>query len=319
LSVTGCKVSFPIFNLGGRLFYYLTNLEAVFLTSNSHLNLVHMSKLSRNKMFSGSSRVPAPSKRKAEKKNVSKPKSPHHSIIVRPIKMSRNNKLLTAIRLLNNNRLSPFDGGVVPKHLAEFDDEKSSAYSFDADSMSVAASMVDLGTVYRFRLVHVTGSITASAGGILSGYQNADPSGGAGSTWTSVEWSALISLFSEVRNVNFSWICTPYRNNLLLQSGQLLVSGVLSSIAAAPTTADQVWDNADAVPYAIGTDTSKFGLKHTVHNTLSELSWAIVTTPTPGSYAGCPGAIQWLGGGFTASVVVAQTAVEGIYEFRSRI
>jgi len=240
--------------------------------------------------------------------------------ISRPIRISKTSKISTAIRLLQNNRLGVDYGGVLAKHLSTQEGDGDQKYtSFDPEAMAVAASMVDLGTVYKFRLIHVIGGQSSSAGGVLSGYQNADPSGGAGSTWTAAEWASLITLFSEVRNVSFSIKINPYRNNLLLQSGALYVSGVLSSLAAAPTTADQCFDNADAKNYSIGTDSTRFGFSHTVKNTLSELSWAIVTTPNPGSYAGCPGAIQWFGNGFTASVAVIQYAVEGIYEFRSRI
>jgi len=209
----------------------------------------------------------------------------------------------------------------VTKLVSKFDDffdtdEKLADPSADTD-MSMAGSLVSLNTVYKFRLVHAPGGISSNGSGVMAGFHSADPSGGSGSTWTSVEWASLVALFSEVKLGRFSIHFSPYVQNTQLLKGRLLISGVLSSVAAAPATKDNVWDNADAKVYNLGVETSLHGYVHTIRG--SDLNWAVVTTPNPGSYAGVPGSIQWFGDGYTISLGFADTDLEGIYKFRSRI
>jgi hypothetical protein len=196
--------------------------------------------------------------------------------------------------------------------LKRFDD-------FDDNQTALAQSMVELNTVYEFRLV-TTATLSSNGSGILAGYQNADPSGGSGSTWTASEWSALVSLFSEVRMKSFSIrFSSPYPRDpdFNTNTGNFIVlSGVLSSVASAPTTAAQVWDNADARPFNLQ-HTQRDVILHTIKGT--DLNWAIVTTPNPGSYAGVPGSIQWYGSTYPASTTCGVIFIEGIYQFRSRI
>jgi len=163
----------------------------------------------------------------------------------------------------------------------------------------------------------------SNGSGVIAGYQNADPSGGSGSTWTAPEWSALTSLYSEVRIRSFEiWFTpvSPEDNKLSSASAGnvLYVSGVLSSIAAAPTSRSQVLDNADA---KLWTPLSSYGGRPFVHRIKprGKPQWATVTTPSPGSYAGCPGAIQWYGDGYPTSINLIAISMIGIYEFRSRI
>lgn len=164
--------------------------------------------------------------------------------------------------------------------------------------------------------------ISSNGSGLLAGYQNADPSGGTGSTWTSTEWTAITSLYSQVRMIEFSVYFTPVSpedTKVITSSGgnASYVSGVLSSVSAAPTTRSQVWDNADAKIFCPLSMTTGKAFKHTIRP--RSLNWAVVTTPNPGSYAGCPGAIQYYGDGFPGSTPIFAVSMEGIYEFRSRI
>jgi len=97
----------------------------------------------------------------------------------------------------------------------------------------------------------------------------------------------------------------------------LAISGVLSSVASAPTTWNQVVDNADSVVYPFINDHSGRVFRHSLKGT--DLNWAVVTTPNPGSYAGCPGSIQYYGNGLpTAEPLLLYTMI-GVYSFRSRI
>jgi len=196
------------------------------------------------------------------------------------------------------------------------DDEKLQDPSTDSD-MAMAGSLIGLNTVYKFRLVHVATVISSTGAGVISSYHNADPSGGVGSTWTSAEWAALITLFSEVKMDSFSVHFSGYKSNTQLLNNRIVISGVLSSVSAIPTTYDTVWDNADAVVYCLNTETSLHGYTHTIKGT--DLSWAIVTTPNPGSYAGVPGSIQFYGTAFTVTLPYLNTDLSGVYSFRSRI
>jgi len=192
-------------------------------------------------------------------------------------------------------------------------DEKLSDPSDDVD-MSMAGSLISMDTIYKFRLVHGNVDVKSTGGGVVSGYENADPSGGSGSTWTALEWSSLITLFSQVKMHKFTCHFTA---DIGLTQGQVIaVSGVLSSLAGNPSTFDNSWDNADSKLWA-PKEVSLHGFVHSISG--SDLNWAIVTTPNPGSYAGVPGAIQWYGSGFGATVTVGQVSMEGIYCFRSRI
>jgi len=181
--------------------------------------------------------------------------------------------------------------------------------------MALARTLVDLNTPYLFRLVS-SATLSTNGSGVVAGYQNADPSGGSGSTWTATEWSALTSLFSEVkmREFRLTFVFDTYA--ALVSYPAICISGVKSYINSAPTSIVQVWDNADAVIWN-SRDTSKNGITHGIKGT--DLNYAVVTTPNPGSYAGCPGAIQWYGSGAGTSQSIGLIMIEGIYEFRSRI
>jgi len=210
----------------------------------------------------------------------------------------KSHKIYTAINLLLNNTV----------------DSKEGQTAFDPEAQSLASSIVDMNTVYKFRLTN-SANLTTTGGGVLQGYENADPSGGSGSTWTATEWSALISLFSEVKMDMFQLWFSPVTG--LTQGAPLMISGVLSSVSANPTSVNQVLDNADAQAWCLGTTKEPFSYKHTIRG--SDLGWAIVTTPSPGSYAGCTGAIQYYGDGYSTTTTVAKLYIVGVYSFRSRI
>jgi hypothetical protein len=218
------------------------------------------------------------------------------------VPIGRGHKLQCAVSMLSNNMVRTEVKGQQP------------VISFDDEMMSMASSLVDINTIYRFRLTN-SANATTTGGGILTGYQNADPSGGSGSTWTATEWSSLTSLFSEVRCTKFSLHFGRIAG--LTQGNPIYISGVLSTVGANPTSTNQVWDNADAQIWNCASETSVHPIKHTIVQ--SDVAFAIVTTPNPGSYAGCPGAIQYYGDGFSTSTVVTKIAIEGFYEFRSRI
>jgi hypothetical protein len=225
------------------------------------------------------------------------------SRLPRVIPHTSGSKLHTAIAILANNTVTTFEGK-----------SGASSVAFDPEVQSLASSLVDMNTVYKFRLTN-SANLTSTGGGVLQGYENADPSGGSGSTWTATEWSALITLFSEVKMDIFQLWFSPVAG--LTQGAPLIISSVLSSVTANPTSVNQVLDNADAEAYQFCVDKSKHPYKHTLKGT--NLGWAVVTTPNPGSYAGCPGAIQYYGDGYSTGTTVAKLYIMGVYSFRSRI
>lgn len=164
--------------------------------------------------------------------------------------------------------------------------------------------------------------LSSNGSGVLAGYQNADPSGGSGSTWTANEWTSMTSMYSQVRLVEMTvWLIpVPPEDTKLAGdiSNYLIVSSVLSSVAAAPTTSASVFDNADAKIFTPFTRSSSRPIMFKLRPR-GPLNWAVVTTPNPGSYAGCPGAIQWYADQLPVSIVCFMLKTEGIYEFRSRI
>jgi len=192
-------------------------------------------------------------------------------------------------------------------------------------AMSLASDMVEMNTVYRFRLTYTSGSFMSTNGaGVIAGYDNADPSGGTGSTWTASEYSSLAALFSQIRVIGYQVWFTPVNpNSTVINSNSngvqgIFIASVLSSLAGAPSTAGQVLDNADCKEWCCFTTAQPHPYVHNVRYT-GNINWASINTPNPGSYAGCPGAIQWYGGGFQNAEAVFRISHVGIYEFRSRI
>lgn len=246
--------------------------------------------------------------RKVETQKVRIPK------MYRQVQGSPHTKLIQAIHILGNNRKHSALGGVLPAHLQGDDVKIDPKEYYDQGAMDLASSLISINTEYDFRLISAGVAASSSGAGLLNGFQGADPSGGG--TWTATEWASLITLFSEVKMKSFSITFNRTFDTTIQLGNVLMVSGALSTIAAAPTTYSQVFDNADAKMYQVQADTSKTGYTHTIRGT--DLSWAIVTTPNPGGYAGCPGSIQYIGT-FTASKAVLLLSMHGVYAFRSRI
>jgi hypothetical protein len=198
-------------------------------------------------------------------------------------------------------------------------DSLSTGESLEEQS-SLMAELVDPNTIYRFRLTSGITINTSSGGGVLSGYETADPSGGG--TWTASEWSNIITLFSEVRVVSFALHYTitgsTDTNTMIGNTPYLGMSGSLTTLVAAPTSFPVVVDNADGIninPYPRfdgGFTTFKVKYK-------TPVSWAATSAPNPGAFAGCPGSIGWYGADFPNTQAIASYWIEGIYEFRNRI
>jgi hypothetical protein len=233
------------------------------------------------------------------KKGPGKPRYVPHNFMLQ----GKHHKVHQAVKMILNNSTFMKDSKT-----------GSTLMVSDPEVQALAQSMVDMNTIYEFRLVSST-NISTSGGGVIASYENADPSGGTGSTWTATEWSAIVSLFSEVKLKLFQLWFTAVQG--LTQGNQLWISSALSSLSANPTSTTQVLDNADAKLYRFASCTESNPFIHTLKGT--DLNWAIVTTPNPGSYAGCPGGIQFYGDGYSAGATVGKLGIIGVYSFRSRI
>jgi len=174
----------------------------------------------------------------------------------------------------------------------------------------------------RFRLVDNSTSgivLNSTVGGVMAGAFNCDPSGSG--SWTASEWSALTTLYSEVKVIWFkvTFNIAPQSDSKIdgtAPGNSLYVSAVMSNIGATPTSSAQVYDNAGAKVYQVF-HTRGMPVSHKLRQ--RDLNYAIVTTPSPGSYAGCSGGIQWWMDQLPVSVTIGYAKIEGVYEFRSRI
>jgi hypothetical protein len=198
-------------------------------------------------------------------------------------------------------------------------DLDSFATESSGPSPMMLSALVDQDTVYRFRLTGGPVFLATSGAGVTKGYETADPSGGG--TWTAAEWNNLTPLFSEVRLVEFKIhlaFTGVYDSNAWQGTNPTFVWNTsLSTPGAAPTAISVVWDNASAkvLNPVVGN-----GKVYTmVVKPRSGLAWAAVGSADPGSYAGCPGSINYYGENFPNSISVGFYYQEGIYEFRSRI
>jgi hypothetical protein len=257
-----------------------------------------------NKKFKVSARLPVPCIKDgkgvdSKKKPVVGGKAVAYTTMSRNPKIVRDTRFRGAVDLLRNNVVSSVDDG---------------SESYDADALAFAQSMMSLNTIYVIRLTHVTSDLSSNGSGVLTGYQNADPSGGSGATWTSPDWSACASLFLEVRMKHF----TVHLGSQYLAGnnyGTIVVSGGLINLSSSPGSYDSVFDNAGSKVHNIYNSTPN-PITHSIEG--KTLNWAACATPNPGAYAGVPGFVQWYANNLSNSQVYLKCIVEGVYEFRSR-
>ncbi len=179
-----------------------------------------------------------------------------------------------------------------------------------AEPNSLASSLININTVYEFRLAgHST--ISTDGSGVINGFFACDPSS-AGLNFP--EWNSLTVLFSEFRLKSLSVQFVPRAGTAGIKSA-LAVAGNLGT-AAAPSAFANLTDNADC-KYVVWNTTTPLGYTHTLHGT--DLNWSQVTSPTTEPYAGAPGSIQYYMESSQTSTVHYDCMVWGIYQFRSRV
>jgi len=101
----------------------------------------------------------------------------------------------------------------------------------------------------------------------------------------------------------------------------LAIASSTSPTLVVPSTFQQVIDNGDAQLWPVIQDYSGRGRYHACR--LTGLTWALTSTPNPGSSsgigAGCPGSIIMYGSGYPNSVQVCSIKYTGTYLLRTRV
>jgi len=180
-------------------------------------------------------------------------------------------------------------------------------------SSSVAHGLMNPNVVYEFRLVQ-TGTISASTSGNLQSSVSVDPSTGSNSDWT-----ALTSLFDEVR-LHRSRI--TYTRVVLTGDGAQygsLIAGYARSLTS--STVPGNYNSVAALPDSqahsshVGNSRANFSMSALSGNHL----WAPIGTPSGTVDIGCTGAWWIFGSALTAGATrVMDYMVEMIIQLRSR-
>jgi len=101
----------------------------------------------------------------------------------------------------------------------------------------------------------------------------------------------------------------------------LAIASSTSPTLVVPSSFQQVIDNGDAQLWPVIQDYSGRGRYHSTR--LTQLSWALTSTPNPGSSSGigsgCPGSIIMYGAGYPNSVQVCSIKYTGTYLLRTRV
>jgi hypothetical protein len=180
-------------------------------------------------------------------------------------------------------------------------------------SVSMARSVLDPRSVYRFRLIDFN-SFSTSGAGVLAAYISCSPS-----VTSFSEYTSLTNLFTEVRLVAArSHICNvnPHadgyatgfvKSDLAMNYNDLSVSTTPASVLA-------VLDNAHSWLHPLG--------KSTVSTYSAMVSkdrqFADTAAPSPGPYAGCTGQFTIYQSALTASTTYIDYFLECEFEFRNR-
>lgn len=165
-------------------------------------------------------------------------------------------------------------------------------------------------------------NLTTDGSGVLAGVATCDPSGGTGSSWTSIEYSGYSTKYTLVRcvalrcqfvsNLPFSL------NETKSTTSPVVISANINSVSA-PTTYDAVGDNAGSKVWNAVSDTSKSGYQHFLSHDLKRLGFISTSASrlntSDGTYMGCAGSIGWYASALPISTRIGTVFVTGVYEF----
>jgi len=169
--------------------------------------------------------------------------------------------------------------------------------------------------------------ILSDGAGKLASYLSFDPSSTTTAYFGGValfaEWSAMLSLYNEVKLKQFEMsMCRTYLDESKGDNFYpIAFASTSSAILGSPTGYANVSDNGDAQMWPWVTDYS--GKCRFISVKMSQLAWATVTTPNPGSTsgiaAGCPGSFIFYAAGLPASINIGYARIRGWYQFRTRV
>jgi len=175
-------------------------------------------------------------------------------------------------------------------------------------SESIAKSLLDPSTVYKFRLVAFQ-AMTTNGAGTLSYYVSLSPG-----TTTFNEWSDLTPLFNEVRAVKASIRVVSldpfYTSNT---KSEVAINYDDGSSSTTPSSIVSVFDNPRSWIHSLSDGTTR-----TYSVALNSREWAQTSSPAPGPYAGCYGQFSFYQTSLSLSVYYLDVYLEVEFEFRNR-
>jgi hypothetical protein len=167
----------------------------------------------------------------------------------------------------------------------------------------------------------------SNGSGVLAGALPFDPSATLSSTFGSAaifnEWTNFSNLFQNVKMLQFEaeFVRVQTDDTKGDIPEPLVIASSTSPTLVVPSTFQQVADNGDAQIWPVIQDYSGRARYHATR--ITQLAWALTSTPNPGSSsgisAGCPGSIIIFGTGYPVSVQVCSIKYTGTYLLRTRV
>jgi len=167
----------------------------------------------------------------------------------------------------------------------------------------------------------------SNGSGVLAGAIPFDPSATLSSTFGSAsmftEWTNYSNTYQNVKVLQFEVEMVRVQTDDTKGDipEPLIIASSTSPSLVVPSTFQQVVDNGDSQIWPVIQDYSGKGRYHAVR--MSQLTWALTSTPNPGSStgigAGCPGSIILFGTGYPASVQIISIKITGTYLLRTRV
>jgi len=166
------------------------------------------------------------------------------------------------------------------------------------------------------------GTISSSGTGVVAGLIPFDPSSGhLNVTEFNSDWANLFTQYRlwGVRIKLLSCISTSLIESVTANNMPIAVGYQWRSTAtlATPSNYDAVLDNQPSQLWPVSGDTSKVGLVMS-QKTPSMITYLETNATTSPGNAGAPGAFQFYGNNFTASIPIFTYFIEVYYQLRSR-
>jgi len=167
----------------------------------------------------------------------------------------------------------------------------------------------------------------SNGSGVLAGAIPFDPSATLSSTFGSGalfnEWTNNSNMWQNVKVLQFEaeFVRVQTDDTKGDVPEPLIIASSTSPSLVVPSTFQQVIDNGDSQIWPVIQDYSGKGRYHATR--LRGLTWALTSTPNPGSStgigAGCPGSIIVFGNGYPINSQICSIKYSGTYLLRTRV